>query len=49
MKQFLIDREIDFDSIINMDETSIFLDFPSKLYEWKKSNRIEILNFQKSG
>jgi hypothetical protein len=35
MKQHFIDGKIDFDSIVNMDETSIYLDFPSN-YTYEK-------------
>ena len=35
MKQHFIDGKIDFDWIVNMDETSIYLDFPSN-YTYEK-------------
>jgi hypothetical protein len=40
MKQHFIDGKIDFDSIINMDETSIYLDFPSN-YTYDASSLYE--------
>ena len=43
MKQHFIDGKIDFDAIINMDETSIYLDFPSNYtYEKKVLFKIEL-------